>query len=223
MTIGLIGEGITDQITVEHILISYTEDKNLSVNQLQPLPGASGNWDQVFKYCKSEGFKQAFQYNDFVAIQIDTDFLRGDSVPEEYRIPGIEQMEPTEIVERVKTKLIECFDTEFYEEYKDRIIFAIAVDQTECWFLAVYFPNDKKKASKYTNCLETLNSVLKEREGFYIDAKKDDYYRKMCKHFRKKKDLLMHSKHNDSFRIFIEELDVKLSAKEEDAEVADSE
>ena len=50
MEIGLIGEGVTDQKTIEHILIGYFEDKDLFVKPLQPKPMESGNWDKVFKF-----------------------------------------------------------------------------------------------------------------------------------------------------------------------------
>lgn len=54
---GIISEGPTDQIVIENILYGWTADNDLLVTPLQPKEGESGNWDKVFKYCKSVDFK----------------------------------------------------------------------------------------------------------------------------------------------------------------------
>lgn len=209
-TFGLITEGVTDQIVIKNILIGWTGNKNLFVGILQPKENEPGNWDKVFKYCQSNDFKGAFGFYDFVIIQIDTDFMTSDGVNENIRI-NINHLSVEEIVEEFKSKLIELIGLHFYENYKNQIIFAISVHEIECWLLPVYFQNNNKKAAKTKNCIGTLNTVLIQKEGFYIDEKRIEYYEKMSSYFRKKKELKKYYPKNLSFKIFVEDLISKIS------------
>ncbi len=202
---GLICEGETDQTLIKSIIAGWTGNKNLLFPPLQPKPDEAGGWTKVFKYCESKDFKAALQANDFIVIQIDTDFMHGDSVGEEYRI-NLKDLNEKEIVEAFREKIIDLIGKDFYEEYSDRIIFAIAVNEIECWLLPVYFSNKPTKASKNIGCIDTLNTVLKQKEGFYIDAKDDYYYRKMGKYFRKKKDIQKYAQKQVSLQLFLDEL-----------------
>lgn len=209
-TFGLISEGQTDQIILKHILFGWMRNKTMLINPLQPVENESGGWAKVFKYCESKDFKAALRNNDFIVIQIDTDFMSGDSVGDKYRI-NLKDKSTEETVHAFREKLIELIRPDFYDECADRIIFAIAVNGIECWLLPIYFPNKKTTATKTTNCIDTLNTVLKQKEGLYINAKEDVYYRKMAKHFRKKKDLLKYAKKQTSFQLFIDNLSSKIS------------
>ena len=79
---GLIGEGITDQIIIDKILISYFANDDLFITNLQPLRdetqkdlSTNGNWDKVLEYCESDIFRDAFQTLDYIVIQIDSDIF----------------------------------------------------------------------------------------------------------------------------------------------------
>lgn len=208
MEFGIISEGVTDQIVLESILFGFFEDKNLPVNPLQPKPGVSGNWDKVFTYCESADFRQALtsEYSvDFVIIQIDTDFMRSQEVPERYRFNPT-HLSVEEIADQMRLKLIDCIGESFYQQFHDRIFFAIAVDSIECWFLPIYFAGKPSIASKTTNCLDSLNVELSKSEGFYIKSKEEKYYRIISKRFQKRKDLLVFAEKNPSFAWFIKEL-----------------
>ncbi len=96
-----------------------------------------------------------------------------------------------------REKPIGRIPADFYNAVSERILFAVAVHQTECWFQPAYFSNDKKKAGHPKSCIEHLNKQpAKANEGFYIDGKKLEDYRKLCRHFKKKKDLLVFGKLN---------------------------
>jgi len=206
---GIISEGVTDQVVLENIIYGWTGNKNLSITRLQPKENISGNWDKVFKYCKSNDFKGAFSFCDFIIIQIDTDFMHRGEVSIEFKL-NIQNLNVTEIINIFKTKFIELIGNEFYKEYEQQIIFAISVNEIECWFLPIYFFNFRAKAAKTESCIETLNTVIKEKEGFYIDSKKIEYYEKISKHFKKRKDIENYSSKNQSFEIFIKELNNKI-------------
>ena len=211
MTIGIISEGVSDQETLTHILQSFTENKDLDPALLLPEADEPVGWGNVLARCRSEEFKAAFQFNDLVVVQLDTDWLRRDGVPEEWIIPGIHELTVEELVAVTRERLAKEIGEPFFTDHAHQIIFAIAVDEIECWFLALY---DNKKASKTTGCLDALNAALaKSGAKFSIHEKKLEYYRQMCAGFKKKKDLLAASQHNPSFRLFLDELQTKLAAQ----------
>jgi hypothetical protein len=80
ISFGLVTEGLTDQIAIEHILAGYFDNPDLDIRQLQPERDKDndnkskfGGWTLVFDYCKSRDFREAFQFIDYIIIQIDTD------------------------------------------------------------------------------------------------------------------------------------------------------
>ena len=127
-------------------------------------------------------------------------------------------------IERVKARLIEEIDSaeiDFYENNKDKIIFAIAVNETECWLLTL-FDIKKGKLPIENSCLHHLNQHLenskieiKSKKGEYekpIDPKKKDtkQYERLSDRFADDKDLLLASaKKNPSFQLFIADLTLK--------------
>ncbi|MFK7970870.1 MAG: phage tail protein [Bacteroidia bacterium] len=218
-TFGLIAEGITDQIVIENILYGYFSNKDLEITELQPkrdaaddnLASTHGNWDQVFKYCESDDFKGAFLNKELYAvIHLDTDVFASGNVSKAYQLhlkhADGKNFTVQETVDAVKDKLIECIGGEFYNKHQERIIFAIAVGEIECWLLPLYF-TDKKKA-KTVNCLQTLNQELsKGKKGFTIDAKKPDYYRTVSKPYQKQKTLKSKGPQNPSLGMLLNNLD----------------
>ena len=80
ITFGLISEGTTDQIILEDILSGYFGEDEVNVNNLQPKitkdklgnwkinTDKFGNWLNVFNYCESDGFRKAFQSNDYIGL-----------------------------------------------------------------------------------------------------------------------------------------------------------
>lgn len=208
MSFGLVTEGESDQVVIESILFGYFNDPNLEVIMNHPLRDATdqgratGGWGNLREYCGSSKFRKTFETVNYVILQIDTD------VSEEYGVSHREadfELTTEALVERTVSKLIEWIGPEVYELARDRIIFAIAVHQIECWMLPIYF-NDKKRG-KTSGCLNALNQVLPKREGFSIHAKEYRYYERMSKHFLKRKDLDRYTPHNPSLKIFVEALE----------------
>lgn len=203
-----IAEGLTDQIVIENILTGYF-NPDIDINWLQPLRDATdanrssnfGGWNQVFEYCQSKAFKEAFQFNEYIIIHIDTDVSE-----EHYNLPHRDEngeFTPEQLIEKMIEKFKKLIGEDFYTKYEDKIIFAIAVHSMECWLLPLYYTNNKK--SKFKNCLSTLNQALK-KEGFTIDGnnKNPEYYRSISFKYCKQKTLLGLYKENPSFKSFIE-------------------
>jgi len=162
---------------------------------------------RVLDYCCSDDFKPSLVDNDFVIVQIDTDVLIREQLPEKYKVDLPSSLSVDEIIERVSQLLIKLIDgdDDFWEHHGKQIIFAISVHQIECWFLPIYFKNKTVKAAKITGCIDTLNEVLPQQEkGLYINGKDLSYYRQISKHFRKK----IHDIYelNPSLKVFVEKL-----------------
>lgn len=210
---GLIIEGKTDRIVIKNILTGYFDNNDIIFKSLQPLEDETdknrienyGGWKLVFNYCSSSKFREAFQFIDYVVVQIDTD----TSEEIHYDIPKIEdgkELSVEEIIEKVCEKLRNLIGAEFYDEYSERIIFAISVHSLECWLLPLYYTNNKK--AKSVNCLNTLNQALK-KGNFTIDAtnKTPEYYELISQQYLKHKTLMSKCSDNPSLKIFVDEIE----------------
>ena len=217
LSFGLVTEGPTDQVVIENILYGVFKNPDLPITRLQPAPDEPGNWVKVFDYCCSEEFRAALGFNDYLIVQVDTDVLISEQLPEKYRVDLPSDLSVEEIVKKVSDMLISLIDGDdgFWEEFKEQIIFGISVHQLECWILPIYFTNKPKTAQKITGCIDALNRVIKQKEGFYIDAKDLRYYSKMSKHFKKKIHKIHHL--NPSLKIFVERiLEIEKNNEEEE-------
>ena len=223
----LITEGLTEQIVIENILAGYFKNPDLYIRPLQPERDKKdenkfkgyGSWSQVFTYCRLKDFQEAFQFNDYIIIQIDTD----DSEKHGYDIPQRDEngeFTPKELIEKVIEKFKEEIIGEYlYSQCKQRIIWAISVHSIECWLLPPYYTHKNKK-SKFKSCLDTLNRELTKKHKFTIEAnaKNPEYYRVISEQYRKPKVLMKHYAENPSLKNFIEEIqsrDIKIGGEED--------
>ncbi len=220
LTIGIIVEGNTDHVVLRNILIGYFRNfsnLDLTVRPLQPSSDSTdagstsmssfGGWYNVFQYCKSDFLLPAFEQNDFIIIQIDSD--RSHEMP--FEVPMYKTESPETSVERIK-KLLQSiisknFGLETYASYSERIIFAIAVDEIECWLLPLYYENKIQSSTK--NCLHRL--VEKFRDNSKINPLNKDKrdYDYISKDLSKIKELTKAYPKNPSFKIFMEDLMTK--------------
>jgi hypothetical protein len=212
ISFGLITEGLTDQIVIENILAGYFNNPDLDIRPLQPEIDKKdenkfkgyGSWSQVFAYCRLKDFQEAFQFNDYIIIQIDTD------VSEEYGIPQQDEngeFTPKELIQKVIEKFKEEIGEYFYSQCQQRIIWAISVHSIECWLLPLYYKDNKK--SNFKNCLGALNEQLVKKHDFTIDAKKLQYYREISEKYRKHRDLMACYQHNPSLKSFVVDIESK--------------
>jgi len=217
VTFGLITEGITDQIVIYNILAGYF-DTHISVRFLQPLIDETdvnkaenyGGWSQVIEYCQSVEFKEAFQSNEYIIIQIDTDVSQDWNAP--YTVSHRDEngpLTPEKLIEKVIEMLVGLIGEDFYQQYRERIIFAISVHSIECWLLPLYYSNNNK--AKITGCLESLNREIVKKHKFTIDAnaKNPKYYRQISRPYIKHKILMEKYRDNPSLKKFIELLESK--------------
>jgi len=223
----LVTEGITDQKVIENILVGFFDDPNIDINPLQPLRDETdrnraanpGNWHKVLEYCASEEFRGAFQFNDYVIVQIDTDVAADYGVKN--RDEEGNEFSDGDMYERVREKLITQIDPEFYANYTNRILFAVSVQSIECWLLPLFFTDNKK--SKTVNCLNTLNQGLKTTKTYSIDPKNKNprYYEDISADYTKHKNLMSLYASNLSLEAFIHEIQTTLAIAD-DGEPSDA-
>jgi hypothetical protein len=203
---GFIVEGPTDRAVLENIIIGYFgEDISEYFTPLQPREAKdSGGWSRVIKYCQSTDFVNAFDDNDFVIVQIDTDQSFEFNVLHD---ENGEKLPVATLVINVKHHFDTLFKTAFGDtfltQFGHRILLAIAVHSTECWLLPLYFKADKDRAM-IKNCYPKLNTKVDRLNKTY---KK---YDAISAPYRNSKTFQKHLDKNPSFNLFIEELLVKV-------------
>jgi len=164
---GLITEGITDQIVIENILCGFYKDYDDLDEEIYPLEPPRDEtdrkqeysefgtgWSAIFNYLSESRFKDDVLNSEYVIIQIDTD------IAEDFNCSKNQSIK--DIIECVISKLIEQIDSKkkFYQEHKEKIIFAISVHSLECWLLPLY---SSKKGEIIHNCFNKLTKeVTKE-------------------------------------------------------------
>ena len=206
MEFNIISEGLTDQIIIEAILQGHLKSVDLILNPLQPKKDQPGGWHLVVDYCKSSDFKESLPYSDGITIiHIDCDVLKGEAIPEDCYM-SFNGLSTPEIFEMVKAKLIEFITPEVFTHCADRVVFAIAVDDIECWLLPIYFPNRKTTCNKISGCIATLNPRLVAEHDFFIDDKDPENYKIMAKALKKNKTVKHCYDRNESFALFIDSL-----------------
>ena len=205
-TFAIITEGVSDQPVIENILEGMFPEPEINI--LQPLRDATdkqanqAGWEFVFEYLGSSKLGKAFQTNDYVVVQIDTDVSEAPNfnVPQEG--PN-GKLTPKELVDQVALRLLSILESHHeanHTLYRERMLFAIAVHSIECWLLPLYAKTEKKQGH-LKNCHKLL-----ERETQSKVHKNYRAYEELSKPFRKGKKLMAASKCNPSLGIFVQAL-----------------
>ncbi len=248
----LICEGQTDHAVIKNILYGYFSDPDLIIKVLQPdtdetnenakkpkhenPPESFGNWYKVFDYCGSERFFRAFDAKDvFIVIQIDTDCAHDKNYDVKTFDEQGRKLPVNEVVNNVKQKFenlfIEKFGTDFLNQNKRRILYAISVDEIECWLLPLYYIDQNKAATnncfyklsdKWVEIGEPIQGNKKGKKPYNPNElrrkaiKKNKLgevptYQTISKSFIENKVLMDKYPQNPSFKIFVEkELQIKV-------------
>lgn len=164
--IALFAEGHTDQLVLKNVLLGGSQfDEEPEVHFVQPLaPGAGANgsyapggWTVLFDALRRGEHRKALQYNDLLVIHVDTDVC--DEVG--FGVPKVD--DPDKLATAVQERLCTEMGPGFCSEFASRVLFAIAVDEIECWLLPLLFDDQKAKQGKTTGCLEAADRELARR------------------------------------------------------------
>jgi hypothetical protein len=173
----LVTEGATDQTILVNILIGYfKEQREPEIHRDHPDPQAAkryGGWTLVLQYLRARKFRQAFQLNRWLIVQIDTDVAEDAG----FDVPRQNEKGPLDLADFVRN-VVDRLKAEIGEKdclfYQDRFIFAIGVEQLECWILPLWFNDDK--AGKTVNCTNRLGGCNQLRNE--LDRKNYRWIRK---------------------------------------------
>ena len=209
---GLVSEGPNDHVVIRHVLAGFYDAPDVVLNPLQPVTDRTGGlqtpggWVEVLRFCASGRFEEAFQFNQDLIVQIDTDVCEESGFGVPRRDAAGRDLSPVEMVESVRARIEQSIGPAVLERRKEHILFAICVESIECWLLPLYWTDSRRE--KTVNCLGTLNEKLSRQEGFSIDPqdKHAVYYRRICKPYAKRRVLLDACRHNPSFTRFVAQL-----------------
>ncbi|MFZ2726986.1 MAG: hypothetical protein WAX77_12090 [Methylococcaceae bacterium] len=202
---GIVGEGITDHITIENILCGFFDNIELD-DEIVYLPlSGKGGWEIITDYLTSEDFRNDVLNHQFIIVNIDTDITTKEEDANKFgvyfRDENNNELSVNELIEQVKISLIKRIDsrqTNFYEQYKKSIIFAISVHQLECWLIVCH---DQAKACIH-DCYKTLQTIKLPQN--VQPAKKYANYNKISQPFLDKN--VIQTIEDPSFNHFIGQL-----------------
>ena len=211
--IGLICEGVSEVNMISYIIRRYLGD--IDVNTIQPeivngKQDTFGGWRQVLNYCNDEKFAQIFATNDFIVIQIDTDTCSEIGYDVDIYDENHERISDDKLFSRVVDRLKQNLSDIFLQKYFDRIIFAVCINETECWFLPLYYNDERRCDTDF--CIRKLNQKLKKQNLNIPDKDKNSVYvqktyREIFKKIKKKATIQEISQYNFGFKRFVEQLD----------------
>jgi hypothetical protein len=224
MNIALITEGVSEHRIIRHIIERYlTEIDNVAVNQIEPeinLQGKQatyGGWQNVLNVCNADKFREMLSFNDCIVVQIDTDVCEevhfGVCKTAENNKTKTDDVLHMEVVNRILSSI----PAEQQSEFKDKLIYAICINETECWLLPLYYSNNDR--CKTTGCVNKLNRKLTQKgQGFIPDKDKNSTnaqrtYQTILKQLKRKQDVKDCSQYNYGYGYFIQQLDVLIAKK----------
>jgi hypothetical protein len=207
-TFSVVAEGPSDFEVLRHVLAGHFSDPDIVVNLLQPAVddtsghNSPGGWYEVFRFLGSERFAGAFARSDYVVVHIDTDVCEESYFGVSRREADGRERTGEEVLGATIERLVREMGAA-YAVFRERIIFAVAVESVECWLLPLYYSDGRRE--KLVNCLGSLNAALSAREGFSIDAqmKQVKYYFKVARRLAKRKELAACWPHNPGFKAFV--------------------
>ena len=218
-TVGLICEGVSEIRIVTRIVTKYLGD-DVIVNPIEPetkikngvlVQDGYGGWQQVLSHCNDETVERVLEYNDILVIQIDTD----TSVLTGYDVNPLDEngnlKEESVFYLDIKKRLLANISDAVQLKYDGRIIFAICMNEIECWLLPLYYTNANR--CKTNNCLHTLNTALTKKNLGGIPPKDKNgasarrVYDSILKCFKNKKGILDCATYHYGFQELTRQLD----------------
>jgi len=200
----IVGEGVTDQIVLNNILLGYFQDHDpeplivfeqppLDTTGVAGLPHPPGGWTLVVQYLRARKYLQALQLNRYLVIQIDTD------IASDLGVTRTSSASDEEFIELIVEKLCSYIADEDLASVRKRLLFAVGLDEIECWLLPLVFDRSEKTSlAKTTGCLEAIDHKLTRLNEAPLFTKKDG---KDPRRYARVSAPYRHRKHLDSAAI----------------------
>lgn len=219
-TIGLVCEGVSEINIMSRIVSKYLDD-DVDIRAIEPdtttkngflVQSGYGGWEQVLRHCNDETIERILEYNDYLVIQIDTDTCNLPGYDVNPLDENGKHKAPDVLYQDIKTRLLANISTDVQAKYNGRIIFAICMNEIECWLLPLYYDNSNR--CKTNNCIYTLNQALgKQSIGSIPPTDKNNpkarfVYGKVLKNFNKKESIQYCAQYHYGFNELIKQLDL---------------
>lgn len=185
MRIGIIAEGFADANVIKALVQKLTGCKDVDIYLLRPeeifdetdLNAMNfSNWNLVFESCRDEVLLDAFfeeiEGDAILVVHIDTAERgsKGYDVGIPQRSRGVDYSEYSVLLRgNVKSKI----ESLIAEPYRDRIAYAIAIEETEAWLIPL-FDKGIGDTSSHVRVKEHLSSLIgvdKKNVKKYIDTR----------------------------------------------------
>jgi hypothetical protein len=214
LTFATVAEGPTDHAVVQNILLGFFQEQDLDSGDITPtqplldetgkqLAGSLGGWQQVLRWLEERRYDEAFQFNEYVVVQIDTDVCEnaGFDVP---KTANGATCSPEELVIAVRKRLMEIIGTEDLETYAGRFHCAVAVHELECWLLPLW-----GKATEFDGihtCKQRVDNGLGRANEPGLHKDRVETYTNASGEFRKRRRLLEAASSQRSLELFCDSL-----------------
>jgi hypothetical protein len=218
MRFGIIAEGSTDQAVIANILKGLGIDSSDVIFIRPDLQSdetdknskfgfKGGTWQGVKNDCLARTeFENFYQIadNQFIIIQLDT----AEAGEVDFGINKPTKENNPDYALQLRNAVIEKINSWLSGNYTDKLLYAISIEEMEAWILTIY---SDRETTASADPKSKLTYELKDdfdRKSYRNDH---EFYDKISKDFRKKKELLKFSKKNSSLKIFIETVQVILA------------
>ena len=171
MRIGIIAEGFADANVIKPLVQKMTGCDRADIYLLRPEEifdetdlgvMSFSNWNLVFESCKDEALLAAFfeeiAGDAILVVHIDTAERgsKGYDVNEPQRSRGVDYSEYSVLLRgNVKSKI----ESMIAEPYRNRIAYAIAIEETEAWMIPMFDKGDGDTSS-HVRAKERLSSLI---------------------------------------------------------------
>lgn len=226
MRIGIIAEGFADVAVIKAIVKKLLGLDGAALRVLRPEEAFDetdlqamnfSNWGLVLESCKDEELLSAFfddiEDDALVIVHIDTAERSqvGYDVNEPVRTGNLNY---SEYAETVRANVLQRIESLIAEPYRDRIAYAIAVEETDAWLIPLFdnHAGDTASHAKAKETLERLIGSVKKRSRTYVDtSRKSLDYVKLGKELSK--NLANCRRRNKSLDLFCVEVEQIMKAE----------
>lgn len=222
MKVGIIAEGPADVEVIRAVLATLVKLDRSDTISIRPDEQRDNtdlnernfsNWTLVLEECRREGtLSKFFDFVDeerYLIVQIDTaergEVGYGVSVPQ--RTGNVDwKLYSSEL----RANVIRKIETTIGEKYRERLLYAVCIEETDAWLIPLFEISKKDTASKVRpkEYLQGMIGKLKDKHK-YIDAdKKNLNYTVVGKLLKKKLNLCRVG--NESLNLFCIDLEKSL-------------
>lgn len=184
MRIGIIAEGFADANVIKAVVKKLLGCDGSEMRLLRPEEALDetdlqamnfSNWQLVFESCKDADFLSAFfdslEGEAMLIVHVDTAErgLAGYEVYEPVRSKGIDYAMYSE---ELRKNVIDKVRALVAEPYRDKIVYAIAVEETDAWLIPLY-ENKVGDSASHVRAKETLSKLIsadKKRVKSFVDT-----------------------------------------------------